>query len=263
VLRQRVISAVIGVPVIVVLIYVGGNAYMIGAAAALALAAAEFQHITRDWLDPVCVLTAALVAGIAVGARAGGGIWLAWLAAGIVITPLAALLIPTKDGRIIDVLWSLGGITYVGFLGSFIVLVRYIDSDARSWVYITVLGTFATDTAAYFTGRAFGKHKLAPRISPKKTIEGLIGGYVGGFATVTVLAYVFDLGVKPVQITSLGVLLPTVAAFGDLAESAVKRAAGIKDTSEIIPGHGGILDRLDSILFTFALVYLFTQLLVY
>jgi len=263
VLGQRIISAAVGVPVILVLIYFGGNAYMIGAAAALALAAAEFQHITRDWTDPVCLLTAALVAGIAVGARAGGGVWVMWLAAAAVIAPLAALLNPTKDGRLIDVLWALGGITYVGFLGSFIVLLRYIDNDARSWVYITVLGTFATDTSAYFVGRRFGKHKLAPRISPKKTIEGLIGGYAGGLATVLVLAYVFDLGVKPAQITSIGVLLPTVAAFGDLAESAVKRAAGIKDTSEIIPGHGGILDRLDSILFAFALVYLFTQLLVY
>jgi phosphatidate cytidylyltransferase len=263
VLRERVVSAIVGVPAILVLIYFGGNAYMIAAAAMLALAAAEFQHITREWLDPVCLLTAALVAGIAVGARAGDGVWLVWLAAAVLIAPLAALIVPTKDGHIIDVLWALGGITYVGFLGSFIVLLRYIDTDARSWVYIAVLGTFATDTAAYFIGRRFGKHKLAPRISPKKTIEGLIGGYAGGLATVVVLAYAFDLGVRPVQVTSIGVLLPTVAAFGDLAESAVKRAAGIKDTSEIIPGHGGILDRLDSILFTFALVYLFTQLLVY
>lgn len=262
-LRERVISASIGVPVILVLIYFGGTAYMIAVAAGLALAAAEFQHITREWLDPVCLLTAALVAGIAVGARAGGGVWWAWLAAAIVIAPLASLLVPTKDGRAIDVLWALGGITYVGFLGSFIVLLRYIHNDARSWVYVTVLGTFATDTAAYFVGRRFGKHKLAPRISPKKTIEGLIGGYVGGLAAVLVLAYAFDLGVKPVEATSVGVLLPTVAAFGDLAESAVKRAAGIKDTSEIIPGHGGILDRLDSILFAFAMVYLFTQFVVY
>lgn len=262
-LRERVISAAVGVPVIFVLIWFGGNAYMIAVAAGLALAAAEFQHITRDWIDPVCLLTAAVVAGIAVGARAGGAVWFAWLIAAAIIAPLAALLVPTKDGHAIDLLWALGGVTYVGFLGSFIVMLRYIDNDARSWVYVTVLGVFATDTSAYFVGRRFGKHKLAPRISPKKTIEGLIGGYVGGLATVIVLAYVFDLGVKPLQITSLGVLLPTVAAFGDLAESAVKRAAGIKDTSEIIPGHGGVLDRLDSLLPAFALVYLFTQLVVY
>jgi phosphatidate cytidylyltransferase len=262
VLIQRVISAAIGVPVILVLIYFGGNAYMIGVAAGLALAAAEFQHITREWLEPATLLTAALVAGIAVGARAGGGVWLAWLAAAIVIAPIAALLTPTKDGRIIDVLWALGGVTYVGFLGSFIVMLRYINYDARSWVYLTVLGTFAVDTAAYFVGRAIGKHKLAPRISPKKTIEGMIGGYVAGLATVVVLAFAFQLSVTPVQATSIGVLLPTVAVFGDLAESAVKRAAGIKDTSEIIPGHGGVLDRLDSILFAFALVYLFTQFVV-
>ncbi len=264
-LAQRVASAAVGVPAILLLIYAGGIWYTAAVAAALAVATVEFQHARRDWLDPVCILTGALVAGIAAGARAGTGVWAAWLIAAAVIAPLAAMARPSdpEDDPRVDALWTLGGVTYVGFLGSFIVLLRYIDFDARSWVYLTVLSTFAVDTGAYFTGRAIGRHKLAPTISPKKTVEGLVGGYMAGFAAVVLLGYLFDLGVAPAKMAALGLLLPGVAAVGDLAESAIKRLAGIKDASELIPGHGGVLDRLDSILFTFALVYLFTQWVVY
>jgi phosphatidate cytidylyltransferase len=263
VLKQRIASAAVGVPVILLLIYLGGPWYTAAVAVALAVAAIEFQHVSRDWLDPVCILTGALVAGIAVGARSGTGVWVAWLAGAAIIAPLAALVRPSEDSKVIDALWTLGGITYVGFLGSFLVLLRYIDFDARSWVYLTVLSTFAVDTGAFFIGSAIGRHKLAPHISPKKTVEGLAGGYAAGFVAVTILAYAFQLDMTPIQITALGLLLPGIAAIGDLAESAVKRIVGIKDTSDLIPGHGGILDRLDSILFTFALVYLFTQWVVY
>jgi len=116
---------------------------------------------------------------------------------------------------------------------------------------------------AYFVGRAIGHRPLAPVISPKKTVEGFLGGYIAGFAVVVGLNYIMDLGVPAAQIVLLALLLPPVATVGDLAESAVKRAVGIKDASELIPGHGGFLDRLDSILFVFAAVYFFTQTVVY
>ncbi|HYM15150.1 MAG TPA: phosphatidate cytidylyltransferase, partial [Dehalococcoidia bacterium] len=169
------------------------------------------------------------------------------------------LVHPAGGDLAVDVFWTLGGVTYVGFLGGFMVLLRDLDADGRSWVYLTVLSTFAVDTGSYFVGRTIGRRPLAPTISPKKTVEGFLGGYVAGFAAVVVLNTAFGIGVDPGRITLLGALLPPVAALGDLGESAVKRAMGIKDASGLIPGHGGVLDRLDSILFTFALVYLFTQ----
>jgi len=257
-LAQRVASAAVGIPVILLLIYTGGNAYVAAVAMALAVATLEFQHARRPWLDPVCVLSAALVAGIAVGAHTGRYEWWAWVAAAAVLAPLSALARPIGEPLAEDALWTLGGVTYVGFLGGSMVLLRDID-DGRSWVYLAVLSTFATDTAAYFTGRAIGRHKLAPRISPKKTIEGFLGGCAFGFAAVLVLNYAFDLGVAPAKIVPLALALPLAAAAGDLIESAMKRAMHIKDASELIPGHGGVLDRLDSLLFTVALVYLFTQ----
>lgn len=258
-LAQRVASAVIGVPVILALIIVGGQWYVGAVAAALAVGSLEFQHARRPWLDPVCLLAALLAAGIAVGAYVGRPEWFAWLAAALVLMPLAALLRPADGGGAIDVFWTLGGVTYVGFLGGFMVLLRDLDPDGRDWVLLTVLSTFAVDTASFFVGRAVGHHPLAPTISPKKTIEGFLGGYAAGFAAVLVLGVAFDVAATPSKLALLGALLPPIAAAGDLGESAVKRAMGIKDASQLIPGHGGVLDRLDSMLFTFALVYLFIQ----
>lgn len=255
-------SAAVGAPVIAVLIYLGGNWYVAAAAAALAVASIEFNHARRDWIEPVSVLTALLVAGVVVGAHIGDYEWYAWLAAALIIPPIAAALNPTDDGALADAVWIAGGAWYVGVLGSFLVLVRDVDFDGRSWVYLTVLSTWAVDTAAFFTGRAIGRRKLAPSISPKKTWEGFFGGWAAGFAMVVALGYAFDLGVAPWKLSLLGLLLPLAATLGDLAESAMKRRMHIKDASELIPGHGGVLDRLDSILFTFVLVYAFTQVVV-
>lgn len=263
-LAQRIASAVVGAPLIFLLIYFGGVWYAAAVAAALAVATLEFQHMQREWFDPVSLLTAALVGGIAIGAYAGRLEWIAWIAAAAVIAPLAAISRPAgTEGRTFDGLWTLLGVSYVGMLGSFIVLLRYLDFDARSWVFLAVISTFATDTGAYFTGRAAGRHLLAPRISPKKTLEGFVGGYIAGFAAVIACNYAFDLGVGPTSITGLALLLPPAATIGDLLESAIKRLMDVKDASEIIPGHGGVLDRLDSVLLTFAVTYVFTQWVVY
>lgn len=257
VLAQRILSAAIGVPIILLLIFVGGIWYVAAVAAALAVASFEFQHARRDWLDPVCVLIAVLVAGIAVGAHVGRYEWLAWIAAALVLPLIAVAFSPTEDGAAADAVWALGGIAWIGLLGSFFVLLRDVTFDGRSWIYLAVLSTFAVDTAAYFVGRRLGKHPLAPRISPKKTIEGFAGGWIAGVIAVIAVHSAFDLGIEPWRVSLLAALLPIAAAAGDLTESAIKRAMDIKDASSLIPGHGGVLDRLDSLLFVCALVYAF------
>jgi len=258
VLAQRVASAVVGVPVIFVLILVGGNWYVAFVAAALAIASLEFQHPRLGWLHHLSLLAAALCAAMASGAHVGFN-WVLWfLAGGVLLTLAAALLRFDADRMLIDWLWTAGCLLYVGFLGSLIVLLRDVE-NGRDWVYLALFSTFAVDTSAYFSGRAFGRHALAPAISPKKTVEGFIGGYAGGFAAVMLLNYFLGLRVEAWQAVLLGFMLPIAATVGDLVESGMKRSMHIKDASELIPGHGGILDRLDSVLFTFTLVYLFTQ----
>jgi phosphatidate cytidylyltransferase len=141
-------------------------------------------------------------------------------------------------------------------------LLRELDDDGK-WVFLAILGTWSADTFSYFAGRALGRHHPVPKISPGKTDEGFIAGYVGGFATIMVLDIVLDLPMSTLEAAILGLLFPAAAMIGDLAESLIKRGAHIKDTSELVPGHGGFLDRLDSILFTVPLVYYFVIWAVY
>jgi phosphatidate cytidylyltransferase len=269
VLAQRVASAAVGIPIILVLIWFGGPWYLVAVCAALAVASVEFQHAQgRGWLDPASILIAAVVAGIAVGAYIGHIEWGIWIGAGTAVAVVAVLLNPVDEQMPRGLAWTVGGVLYLGVLGSTLVLLRELDFDGRSWVYVAVLGTFATDTSAYFVGREFGQTPLAPAISPKKTVEGFIGGCIGGFAAVFAAAYVMreydDLYFffEPWHLVVIGVTLPLAATAGDLVESAMKRARHIKDASELIPGHGGLLDRLDSILFTFPTVYLFVEFVV-
>ena len=262
VLAQRVAVAVIAIPIIFLLILVGGDWYVAFVAAALAIATLEFERPRLGWLSPLAVLAAVFSAAMAGGAHVGYN-WVLWFAAGAALLTLVLTLVTFDVERsLIDWMWTLGAIIYVGFLGAFIVLLRDVH-DGRDWVYLTVFWTFAVDTAAYFTGRAIGRHKLAPAISPGKTIEGFLGGWAGGIAAVVLLNYFLGLRIDAGQIALLAVVFPVAAALGDLAESAIKRGMQIKDASELIPGHGGVLDRLDSILFTFPLVYLFLQWVVH
>ncbi len=150
---------------------------------------------------------------------------------------------------------------YIGVLLSTIVLLRQLDFG-REWVTLALLSTFAVDTGAYGTGKLIGRHRMAPSISPGKTWEGAIGGYLAGAGAVVGLDALFDPEVDLPRILVLAALLPVAAILGDLLESLMKRRMGVKDASGLLPGHGGFLDRLDSILFTVPVVYLFVLLAV-
>jgi phosphatidate cytidylyltransferase len=131
--------------------------------------------------------------------------------------------------------------------------------DGRNWVYLAMLITFANDTGAFFIGRAKGKHKLAPTISPAKTWEGAIGGLISAILAAIVIAMVLNL-ISPFtfeywQIILLGFLVSLFAQLGDLVESLFKRNTGVKESGNLLPGHGGILDRFDSLIFVGAVVY--------
>jgi len=148
---------------------------------------------------------------------------------------------------------SLTGIFYLGWLLSYWVLI--MGFYGRDWVLLALFATFAVDTTAYFIGRAWGRHKMAPTISPGKTWEGAVGGLVGAIVAVIVLALLLDIDISYSEMVILGFLIAVFAQLGDLAESKLKRSMGVKEAGNLIPGHGGILDRLDSIVFTGVVVY--------
>lgn len=163
-----------------------------------------------------------------------------------------------------DMAFTLFGILYIPFLLAFAVSTRNLDRGF-AYIWLIVIGSILTDTFAYFTGVTIGKTKIIPHISPKKTVEGSIGGAIGCMLIMVLYGVVImnRTGIKPIPIyhlAILGLLCGIVSQLGDWAASAIKRSVGIKDFGKLIPGHGGIMDRIDSILFVSPLVYIYVSL---
>ena len=153
-------------------------------------------------------------------------------------------------------IWTVIGVVYMGWLLGHLVGLRGLE-DGRNWIFLALFVTFAYDTAAYFVGRGLGRHQMAPRLSPGKTWEGAAGGLAGAL----LLSLFFTLS-TPVEVPVswehallLGLMVSIFGQVGDLLESWFKRYTGVKDSGNTIPGHGGFLDRLDSIVFTGLVVY--------
>jgi len=146
---------------------------------------------------------------------------------------------------------------YIGLpLGSLVAIAAVAGREG----VLLLLGTVAaSDTAQYYTGRLFGRHPLAPRRSPKKTIEGAVGGFVVAPAVLVAAGSVWLPGLPAWKLATLGVLVVTAGIIGDLFESMLKRAADVKDSSHLIPGHGGVLDRIDALLFAAPVFYFFLR----
>ncbi len=265
-LQLRLITAAVGIPLLCIVIWIGGPFYAIVAGVIAVLAAAEFTH---GWLIPSlpirAVMPQAPVFGVA-GIVVAGTHWDdRFPVAGLLLAALLAIagysptnmFGPRKPYRVQA--WNL---LYVGVLMSTLVLTRDVE-DGRKWVFLGILSTFAVDTGAYAIGRLFGRHKMAPRISPKKTWEGAAGGYVAGVAVAFALNALFETGVDWMTFSHFAFAMPVAAMIGDLVESWIKRRMGVKDASGLLPGHGGFLDRLDSVLFVFPLLWVFLQVRVF
>ncbi len=156
------------------------------------------------------------------------------------------------------------GVIYIAFLGGFLIATRVgfenIPGLSTKLLLFFFAVIFGSDSGAYFAGRAFGKHKLAPAISPGKTIEGLIGGLLAAAVIAAACSWSFFPELNVWFAIGLGTVMAAVGVLGDLAESAMKRGSGTKDAANILPGHGGLLDRLDSLLLNAPILYYFARL---
>lgn len=232
--------------------------------AAALIAGAEIASMAKAdgiarirYVLPVAVLASAGVAGAIGGPGATtAAVWTAIVAGAGSLLASAAL--PTADRRR-TVIFGLAAVYFGAALAHAAPLAA--ETGGRSWVLLAILGTFAVDTGAYFTGRMFGRHLLAPKISPKKTWEGVVGGVVAAVGATIALGAALDLPIAIWQASVLGVALAASGVAGDLFESWLKRRANVKDSGRLIPGHGGILDRIDSLAPDLAVVYWATQLL--
>lgn len=185
-----------------------------------------------------------------------------WIMLWIFTVVLMSLLylFNVEERKLEDGMVTMLGIFYVVFFSYHVVLVEQ-TGDTSKLVWLIFLAAFGTDIMAYFTGYFLGKHKLCPKISPKKTIEGSVGGILGS----VLLCGIFGYFVVPeilVHCMIIGVIGGVVSQFGDLTASLFKRKMGIKDYGNLIPGHGGVLDRVDSVLFTAPFVYYYIMLFI-
>ncbi len=175
---------------------------------------------------------------------------------------LSALVIKFPKLSVADVGANFLAAIYTGWFFAQLYLLRAIyPASGFFFLLFLLMCNWASDTAAYFTGLTLGKTKLAPAVSPKKTIEGACGGVIGAIFTALALTSFAPAG-STVAYAILGGLISMVGQLGDLAESALKRFAGIKDSSNLIPGHGGILDRFDSVLMTAPMAYYFVKMII-
>jgi phosphatidate cytidylyltransferase len=266
-LKLRVITGVVGVPLVVLAIWFGDPWpwFTILIAAAALAGAYEFYHIANfNRREPLVYLgllwTLALV--LSYHYRS-----LNALPAIITVTMLISLIYllfsPSREKAFRKWAWTIVGALYVGWLLSYWLSLRGLQGG-RNWVYLAMLTTFANDTGAFFIGRAWGRHKLAPTISEGKTREGAVGGLICAVLGAIVIATVLNLislrlgpafHFKYWQIIVLGFLVGIFAQLGDLVESLLKRNMGVKESGNLLPGHGGILDRFDSLIFVGAVVY--------
>ena len=184
----------------------------------------------------------------------------------IIVLTAGTLVAATLRGAPFDkMIGSVGstilGVLYIALLGSHLVALRMwhnqaVAADMLSFFFLVLMGA---DSGAYYVGRAFGKRKLAPSISPGKSWEGVVGGVAAALLMAGVAHYWFFPELPLKYALPLAVVMTVVGIFGDLAESALKRGAGAKDAASILPGHGGLLDRLDSLLFNAPLIYYFAR----
>ncbi len=177
---------------------------------------------------------------------------------GIISVPLlsrAPLEQSLKNGAM-----TLFGVLYLGLTLGPLSMTRLLPLG--EWlIFFLLLVTWASDTGAYYVGTLYGQHRLAPTISPKKTYEGLVGGLIGAIIAAYVIRWWFLPELSGLDCLVLGILLTLTGLWGDLTESAMKRSVGIKDSGGILPGHGGMLDRLDSLLFTAPAFYYYVTLM--
>lgn len=189
---------------------------------------------------------------------------LAFLGAVIMFSLIYAFFIRREKSSLIDVCFTFFSIMYIVVLLVFVLLTYYISEQeiiGRCLIWYIILGACFTDIFAYFIGSKFGKHKLCPDISPKKSIEGAIAGVIGCIITLVIYTIVlnnyFNFDINYISIVILAVIVAVFGQLGDLVASSIKRSTGIKDFGNFLPGHGGILDRIDSLLFVAPVIYYF------
>ncbi|MBU2690537.1 MAG: phosphatidate cytidylyltransferase [Candidatus Eisenbacteria bacterium] len=267
-LAWRLVSAAVFLPLLYFLITIGSWPFQVFIFLLVILGAFEWEQLLKSrGLKPWPGWTAIAALGFLAGACYAGGEGMAVVLALLLLAGFVLELICGSMRPLLLLGSTLLGGLYTGLLPAFFYKIRILSTVefpemGRDAVLLIFLVVWGCDTFAYTFGRLFGRHKLWPRVSPKKSWEGAVGGAAGAIL-MALLGKVWFAGfLDTEQAVVFGIIGGTVSQVGDLAESLLKREAGMKDSSSLIPGHGGILDRFDSLLFSLPILYLYLLLLV-
>lgn len=274
---KRLLTAIIAVPILYIIFLMGGGIYLLFFLVLILVGQVEYQKLLESKNLPNEKILG-IISSLLMGISAYLGYYYFTFCFTAVV--LVILILDLRKGdfstTVINIGATIFGVIYLGWLLSHAILLRNIDQyeNIKNYAFnnqgISDLGfflvvfavacTFLNDTGAYYTGTIIGKHKLAPKISPGKTIEGTIGGIVVCILTGLIVNFLFGNPLSSDWTIAFALLVAVAAILGDLVESSIKRGAGIKDSGDIVPGHGGVLDRFDSLIFVFPVSYYFAVL---
>ena len=269
-MNTRLASAAVGIPILLGAVWLGGAWFAGFVFIAAAIAALELARLVNLWGDkfhpaiPLTFTMVMLISGLsrvlAFDAGAAGAYTTYMDIVAVGLCPLAGWVLgSTRKVQFFDSppIMILRISIYLGLSLYYALQIRFLEDGGREWTLLLLLVVFATDTAAYLVGRAIGRTPLAPRISPNKTREGAVAGLAGAVVASVLGNSLLGLGAIIWEAAALGLIIGLLGQLGDLAESRMKRKADVKDSGWLIPGHGGILDRLDSIVYVLPATHLF------
>ncbi len=268
-LLKRLLTAGVGIPFAIYVVNIGGMPfYLVISLLALGGIFELIGMFRRTGFSPSPAISSSLSLLIPAVAYLGNADEMGFLLAVLIVGCLVTLIVQKNTFSVPDAAVTIFITLYAGGLFSFLIFLRNISFDTIittlggisagvAFTWLALLATWANDTSAYFVGTALGKHKLCPEISPGKTIEGAVGGMAGSIILFAGLGTLVQISLP--HGIMLGLLTGISGILGDLAESVLKRFAGVKDSGRAFPGHGGILDRFDSILFVAPAVYFYLK----
>ncbi len=264
---KRILSGVIGLP-IVALILIFGNIYLIDVIFSVVAIIAMYEYLNsfKEKYKPVkwiAYISCIVISFLHVIPKEYLPYILAVALPAIIVLLFIKVIATNMKTTFMDVIITFFGICYIPLFLSFIPLLHGI-TNGKILIWFILVAAWGTDTCAYFVGCKFGKHKFT-EISPKKSIEGCIGGTLGSIIIALIYTYCINkfagLSISYIYIAIIGMLLSIFSQLGDLSASSIKRTSGIKDFGNLIPGHGGILDRIDSIIFIAPFAYFLLSLI--
>lgn len=254
---KRILSSIALFPILLVVMYGGPLLYILESILIIMALRELYGAFRYKNIRPINII--GYIFGIYLGFKNLFNVNCSNLIILFILFIISVILVLMEKSSLTDIIITFTGIFYIAIFMDYIVIIIKNFEYGNIYVWLIFILAFCTDIFAYFIGYTMGKNKLLPNISPKKTIEGSIGGVIGAIVGCSIYGYLFNLNI--IHMIIIGLIGSFLAQIGDLFASSIKRYVGVKDYGKLIPGHGGILDRIDSILFVSPFIYIYISLI--